>query len=102
MNIAGRNRNFATLILNPSGGVKDMMKGKVIYQKNGAIFVQVDKNFQICDFRSFDKKKSYTERIGTRIPEGSSLLNTFKGRPLYTAWNSLIEVLTSNERKEEV
>ena len=75
------------------------MKGKVIYQKNGGIFVQMDKNYQVCDLRSFDKKSPFNERIGKRVyPE---ILNTFKGRPLYTAWNGLIAAISAiNEGKE--
>jgi hypothetical protein len=69
-----------------------MRKGKVIYQdKKKAVFVQMDKNFQICDLLDFDKKKPFEQRIGSRVyPD---LLNTFRGRPLYTAWPDLIEAI---------
>lgn len=69
-----------------------MRKGKVIYQdKKKAVFVQMDKNFQICDLLDFDKKKPFEQRIGSRVyPD---LLNTFRGRPLYTAWPGLIEAI---------
>ena len=69
-----------------------MLKGRVIYQsKAGGVFVQIDKNFQICDFLSFDKTKPFEERIGQRVhPE---LLNTFRGRPLRLVWSSLINIL---------
>ena len=77
-----------------------MMKGRVIYQgKKKAVFVQMDKNFQICDLRDFNKKKPFEQRIGSRVyPD---LLNTFRGRPLYTAWPSLIEAINQKTKEEE-
>lgn len=77
------------------------MRGKVIYSKTQNVFVQTDKNFQVCDFRVFNKKAPIEERIGERIPEGAALLNTFRGRPLYTAWSALIDIFTKEDRKEE-
>ena len=75
------------------------MKGKVIYQKQKAVFVQMDKNFQVCDLLAFDKKKPYAERIGARVyPD---LLNTFRGRPLYTAWPYLIEAINKKAAEEQ-
>ena len=70
-----------------------MLRGRVIYQsKKGGVFVQMDKNFQVCDLLGFDKTKPFEERIGSRIyPD---LLNTFRGRPLYLAWNELIEEIS--------
>lgn len=75
------------------------MKGKVIYQgKNKAVFVQMDKNFQICDLLDFNKKKPFEQRIGSRVyPD---LLNTFRGRPLYTAWPHLLEAI-KNKKEDE-
>lgn len=76
------------------------MKGKVIYQsKQKAVFVQMDKNFQVCDLLAFDKKKPYAERIGARVyPD---LLNTFRGRPLYTAWPDLIVAIGKKAAEEQ-
>ena len=76
------------------------MKGKVIYQsKKKAVFVQMDKNFQICDLLDFNKKKPFAERIGSRVyPD---LLNTFRGRPLYTAWPTLIEAINKKTEEEK-
>lgn len=75
-----------------------MLRGRVIYQsKKKGVFIQMDKNYQVCDLLSFDRTKPFEERVGSRIyPD---LLNIFRGRPLYTAWNGLIEEI--NNRKEE-
>ena len=68
-------------------------KGRVIYSKKQSVFVQMDKNFQICDLLSFDKKK-----LGDRVyPD---ILNMFRGRPLYTAWLPLIEAIKKKENGE--
>lgn len=76
-----------------------MMKGRVIYQKKKSVFVQMDKNHEICDILDFDKKKPFSERIGNRVyPD---LLNTFRGRPLYTAWPILIEAINKKTAEEQ-
>ena len=78
------------------------MRGKVIYSKVlGDCFVQIDKNNQVCDVRSFDKTKPFAERIGERMH--SSLLNTFRGRPLRTSFTAIVESIKSMEtaKKEE-
>lgn len=76
-----------------------MLNGRVIYSKKKAVFVQVDKNFQVCDLFEFNKKEAPTNRIGSRVyPD---LLNTFRGRPLYTAWNGLIEAINQKVELEE-
>lgn len=77
-----------------------MMKGRIIYQgKKKAVFVQMDKNYQVCDLLDFNKKKPFAERIGSRVyPD---LLNTFRGRPLYTAWPSLIEAINKKTAEEQ-
>ena len=77
-----------------------MMKGRIIYQgKKKAVFIQMDKNYQVCDLLDFNKKKPFEQRIGSRVyPD---LLNTFRGRPLYTAWKDLIEAINQKREEEE-
>ena len=54
------------------------MRGKKIYtQDKRSIFVQIDKNNQICNLWDGE------DRV---YPE---IMNEFRGRPLYTAWNEL-------------
>lgn len=72
------------------------MVGKVVFKnRKEGVFVQRDKNFQVCDLLSFDRKKKV---IGNRVyPD---LLNIFRGQPLYTAWNSLLEAIKQKEEEE--
>lgn len=75
-----------------------MRRGKVIFGKV-PVFVQVDKNNQICDLLSFDRKKTFPDRIGSRIyPD---VLNTFRGRPIHISWLNLIDVITKKSEKNE-
>lgn len=55
------------------------MRGKKIYTQNNkkSIFVQIDKNNQVCNLWDGE------DRV---YPE---IMNEFRGRPLYTAWNEL-------------
>ena len=70
------------------------MRGKIIKTsaKTG-VYVQIDKNSQICDFYFYDKSFPKEERIRERIR--GWLYDEFKGRPLYTAWNELVTKITS-------
>lgn len=70
------------------------MNGKVIFGKP-SVFVQVDKNKQICDLLSYENKET-----GKRIYPG--ILNDFRGRPLFTAWNELIEKIKTYGTNEEI
>lgn len=68
------------------------MRGKKIYANNKSVFVQIDKNNQVCQLWDGD------DRV---YPE---VMNIFRGRPLYTAWNELKNILVnkmSNETKEK-
>jgi hypothetical protein len=72
------------------------MRGKII--KTSAklgYFVQLDKNNQVCDIYTFDRSLPKEERVRDRVR--GYLFDTFKGRPLYTAWNDLVDTLTSKE-----
>lgn len=70
------------------------MKGKVLYAKI-PIFIQIDKNGQVCDFLEYNKKAE--QKVGKRIyPE---ILSEFRGQPLYTAWTKLIERFNYEEEK---
>ena len=72
------------------------MRGRIIKTSTKDwIFVQLDKNGQICDFFRFDRSKPKEERIGERIR--GELFNTYKGRPLYTAWNDLVDEVTKED-----
>lgn len=72
------------------------MRGKVIKTsaKNG-VFVQIDKNNQVCDLFVYDKSLPKENRVRQRIR--GSLFDTFKGRPLYTAWGDLVTTITKEE-----
>lgn len=66
------------------------MKGKII--KTSAklgVFVQVDKNSQICDLYKYDMNFPKEERVRERIR--GKLYDKYKGRPLYSNWNELIQ-----------
>ena len=76
------------------------MRGKVIYNKNlGDCFVQIDKNNQVCDIRTFDKTKPYAERIGERVH--SDVLNTFRGRPLRSNFLAIVDEIVGKESNNE-
>jgi hypothetical protein len=70
------------------------MYGKIIFvNKEKGVFVQRDKNLQVCNLYNFDRK---TKKIGERVyPE---ILNVYRGRPLYTAWNGLLEAIKEAEK----
>jgi hypothetical protein len=73
-----------------------MIRGKII--KTSAkmgYYIQLDKNNQICDIFRFDRNYPKEERIRERIR--GYVFDMYKGQPLYTAWNSLVECLTSKE-----
>lgn len=72
------------------------MRGQVI--KTSAkmgYYVQIDKNNQICDLYRFDRTYPKDERIRERVR--GRVYDMFKGRPLYPAWNDLLNLLTSKE-----
>lgn len=73
------------------------MKGKVIKTsaKKG-MFVQVDKNSQVCDIYKYDMNFPKEERIRERVR--GYLFDTYKGRPLYNNWESLINDVIEYER----
>ena len=76
------------------------MKGKII--KTSAklgVFVQVDKNSQICDLYRYDMNFLKEERVRERIR--GKLYDTYKGRPLYNNWNNLIEDVIKDYEKEK-
>ena len=69
------------------------MKGKVIKtSKSSGIFVQVDKNSQICDLYEYDRSLPKDERIRSRIR--GWIYDKYKGQPLYSAWNNIVEDVT--------
>ena len=72
------------------------MRGKVIKRSAKlGVYVQIDKNNQICDLYNFDRSFPKEERIRERIR--GKVYDMFKGRPLYTAWTELVEILTRKE-----
>ena len=74
------------------------MVGKVI--KTSAkfgVFVQVDKNSQICDFFQYDRTYPKEERIRGRIR--GWIFDKYKGQPLYSSWNDLVNDITKNMEK---
>ena len=72
------------------------MVGKVIkINSSDGVFVQIDKNSQICDLYQYNRTLPKEERIGARIR--GKVFDEFKGQPLYTAWNNLIETVKSLE-----
>ena len=72
------------------------MRGRIIRSSNGWIFVQLDKNNQICDLFTYDKSRPKEERIRERIR--GRLFDMFHGRPLYTAWNDIVEEVSKDEK----
>jgi hypothetical protein len=74
------------------------MRGKVIKTSAKNVFVQLDKNNQICDLFVYDKSQEKDARIKERIR--GKVFDTFHGRPLYTAWNELIEFLNKDGENE--
>ena len=74
------------------------MVGKVI--KTSAkfgVFVQVDKNSQICDFYQYDRTYPKEERIRNRIR--GRIFDRYKGQPLYSAWKNLVDDITKSYEK---
>ena len=75
------------------------MTGKVI--KTSAkfgIFVQVDKNSQICDFYQYDRNFQKEDRIRERIR--GWIFDKYKGRPLYSAWKDLVDDITKSYEQQ--
>jgi hypothetical protein len=71
------------------------MRGKVIKlsAKHG-IFIQLDKNNQICDLFHYDRTFPKEERVRERIR--GLIFDLFHGQPLYTAWKNVIEFASQN------
>lgn len=75
-----------------------MLKGKIIKTsaKTG-LFIQIDKNGQICDIYRYDRSFPKEERIRERVR--GLIFDLFKGQPLYSAWKNLIAF--ANRKEEE-
>lgn len=100
-NIVFKNGQYVKLPRQKRGTVSKFgtLRGKVI--KTSAqfgIFIQLDKNKQICDMFQFDRSLPKEERIGERVRGG--IFDKYHGRPLYSNWNDLIADLTGKRNED--
>lgn len=75
-----------------------VLKGKVIKTsaKTG-YFIQVDKNGQINDIFLFNRSFPADQRIREKVR--GPIFDNFKGRPLFSAFKELCEILPDWEEK---
>lgn len=102
-NIVFKNGQYVKLPRQKRGTVSNFygtLRGKVI--KTSAqfgVFVQLDKNNQICDMFQFDRSLPKEERIGERVR--GSIFDKYHGRPLYSNWKDLVSDLTGRKNNED-
>lgn len=75
-----------------------ILRGKVVKTSaKSGIFIQLDKNNQICDMFIFDRDFPKEDRIGERFR--GPIFDKFHGRPLYSNWQELLKDLTEKTKQ---